>query len=121
MAPLASSSSAPATLRQPSRKSKRAWRKNVDISEVTTGLDSLREEIRTTGGPIAEQSNDQLFTLDVAGNDEIKAKHKLTKPLKVDQILAERSAVPAVDSRKRKQVLLSDGGYESSSKRRKDG
>jgi nucleolar protein 53 len=31
--------------KQPSRKGKKAWRKNVDISEVSTGLEQLREEI----------------------------------------------------------------------------
>ncbi|RMZ84816.1 hypothetical protein DV737_g1048, partial [Chaetothyriales sp. CBS 132003] len=123
MAPKSSSHEAPATLSQPSRKGKRAWRKNVDISEVTTGLDTLREEIRSTGRAIAEQSDDQLFAADTAGDEEIKRTHKLTKPLRVDEILAERSAVPAVDSRKRKSSALGDGIYDSSgsSKRRKEG
>ncbi|RMD43808.1 hypothetical protein DV735_g1306, partial [Chaetothyriales sp. CBS 134920] len=122
MAPQPSAHTAPATLSQPSRKGKKAWRKNVDISEVTTGIEALREEIRTTGGPIAEQTDDQLFTADTAGDEEIKRRHKLTKPLKVDQILAQRSAVPIVDGRKRKSSVLGDGIYESSSsKRRKEG
>jgi nucleolar protein 53 len=30
---------------QTSRKGKKAWRKNVDVSDVTAGLDQLREEI----------------------------------------------------------------------------
>ena len=123
MPPLTTSLAAPATLSQPSRKGKKAWRKNVDISTITTGLESLREEIRTTGGPIAEKPTNELFIFDNAGSEEIKRTHKLTKLLKVDQILAERSAVPAVDSRKRKsdRALLSDGVYESSAKRRKEG
>ncbi|RMZ88874.1 hypothetical protein DV736_g3893, partial [Chaetothyriales sp. CBS 134916] len=123
MAPQSSSQTAPATHSQPSRKGKKAWRKNVDISEVTTGLDTLREEIRSTGRAIAEQSDDQLFAADTAGDEEIKRRHKLTKPLRLDQILAERSAVPAVDGRKRKSSALGDGIYDSSSssKRRKEG
>ncbi|RMZ76527.1 hypothetical protein DV738_g4914, partial [Chaetothyriales sp. CBS 135597] len=95
MAPQSTSVTAPATLSQPSRKGKKAWRKNVDISEVTAGIEELREEIRTTGGPVAEQSDDQLFTADTAGDEEIQRRHRLTKPLKVDQILAQRSAINA--------------------------
>ncbi len=106
--------------KQPSRKGKKAWRKNVDITSVQQGLESLREEIRH-GGPIAEKRSEDLFVVDVAGSDDIKKKHKLSKPLKADQILAERSAVPAVDGRKRARSNLGDGIYEPSSKRqRKD-
>jgi hypothetical protein len=31
--------------KQPSRKGKKSWRKNVDISDVQSGLEQLREEI----------------------------------------------------------------------------
>ena len=37
--------SAPQQYKQPSRKGKKAWRKNVDISEVQQGLDDLREDV----------------------------------------------------------------------------
>lgn len=30
---------------QPSRKGKKAWRKNVDVTEVQKGLEDLNEEI----------------------------------------------------------------------------
>ena len=110
----------PQQYKQSSRKGKKAWRKNVDITPIQQGLESLREEIRQ-GGPIAEKASEDLFVVDVAGSEDIKKKHKLPKPLKVDQILAERSAVPAVDGRKRTQSKLGDGIYEPSSKRqRKD-
>lgn len=35
----------PQTHSQPSRKGKKAWRKNVDISEVQHGLEDVREQI----------------------------------------------------------------------------
>ena len=108
----------PQQRKQPSRKGKRAWRKNVDISEVQTGLESLREEIKQ-GGPLAERPSDELFVLDTAGSEEIRKKHKLTKPLKVDQILAERSAVPPVDGRKRSRLMPADSIHEPASKRAK--
>lgn len=36
---------APATHKQPSRKGKKAWRKNVDITELQEGVDDVREQI----------------------------------------------------------------------------
>lgn len=107
---------APAQHKQPSRKGKKAWRKNVDITDVQSGLENLREEI-IQGGLISEKPSDELFALDTVGSEDIKSKYKLAKPLKVDEILAKRSAVPAVDSRKRGRV--GDGIIDQSSKRRK--
>jgi nucleolar protein 53 len=112
---------APAQPKQPSRKGKKAWRKNVDVSEVQEGLEALREEI-VQGGPISEKPSDELFTVDTIGSEEIKKKHKLQKPLTVDKILAQRSAVRAVDSRKRPVSSIkrtTDGILEPSGKRQK--
>ena len=36
---------APRQHSQPSRKGKRAWRKNVDLGEVETGLENARDEL----------------------------------------------------------------------------
>ncbi len=95
-------STAPATYTQSSRKGKKAWRKNIDITTVTAGLEDARAEIIATGGVIAEQPTDALFATDVVGDAEIERKQKRQKQLKVDEILAQRSAVPALDGRKRK-------------------
>jgi len=40
---------APSQYKQSSRKGKKAWRKNVDIDDVETKLEGLREEERITG------------------------------------------------------------------------
>jgi nucleolar protein 53 len=40
---------APSQLSQPSRKGKKAWRKNVDIQDVEKGLEDMREEERVLG------------------------------------------------------------------------
>lgn len=42
---LSGSPAAPAQHKQPSRKGKKAWRKNVDITEVQKGLEEVREEV----------------------------------------------------------------------------
>ena len=36
---------APQQYKQPSRKGKKAWRKNVDITEVQEGLETARDEV----------------------------------------------------------------------------
>ncbi|KAI3342836.1 ribosome biogenesis protein Nop53/GLTSCR2 [Ustulina deusta] len=109
--PRTASTEAPATYNQPSRKGKKAWRKNVDITEVTKGLDELKEEI-IRGGVIAERPSDELFTLDTVGDASIPKKfpQHTSKPLKADEIIAARnSAVPAVPMRKRPGDKTSDG------------
>ncbi|KIX04289.1 uncharacterized protein Z518_05156 [Rhinocladiella mackenziei CBS 650.93] len=115
---MSSSIGAPQQRKQPSRKGKKAWRKNVDLTEIQQGLETLRDEI-IQGGPIAERPSEELFALDTKGSEDIKRKYKLQKPLKVDVILGRRSAVPAVDSRKRQGSAITDGVIEPPSKRQK--
>ncbi|KAF3175810.1 hypothetical protein TWF225_008908 [Orbilia oligospora] len=98
---------------QASRKGKKAWRKNVDISEVTTGLDQVRAEI-IQGGIIAEKADADLFTVDTTGSTNIRQKHfREVKPLKVDEILNARSSVPALINPKKRAgpsgIELGDG------------
>lgn len=100
---------APATHTQPSRKGKKAWRKNVDISEVQQGLDDVRDEIIKTGGVIAERPSDELFTTDVSGDVDVAKQQAGKKLLKVDELLALRSAVPGLEGRKRKAQDAADG------------
>ncbi|EHY59306.1 Ribosome biogenesis protein NOP53 [Exophiala dermatitidis] len=116
---MASSIGAPQQHKQPSRKGKKAWRKNVDITEVQHGLEELREEI-LHGGPIAEKPSEELFAVDTQGSADIKKKYNVQKPLKIDEILTRRSAVPAVDSRKRPHGAVTDGVIESRKKQKPD-
>ena len=39
------SNEAPQQHKQPSRKGKKAWRKNVDVTDIQVGLDEAREEV----------------------------------------------------------------------------
>ncbi|KAF9202942.1 hypothetical protein BGZ49_006947 [Haplosporangium sp. Z 27] len=87
--------------RQSSRKGKKAWRKNVDITDVEQNLDELRAEERTTGGKVHQQSNDTLFTMDTKGDGKARKELLKDRPLKMDEILAERSKIPAVSGRKK--------------------
>ncbi|KAK3293880.1 ribosome biogenesis protein Nop53/GLTSCR2 [Chaetomium fimeti] len=108
--PLSGNPDAPQQYKQPSRKGKKAWRKNVDISEVQQGLEELTDQI-IKGGVIAEKDSADLFTIDVEGDAELPKrfpKH-VKKGLKADEIIAQRSAVAAVPMRKRAGDKTTDG------------
>ena len=69
-------------------------------------------------GVLAEKTSDELFAVDTLGSEDIQKKFaKRHKPLKVDEILNKRSAVPAISSRKR----LSDFAEEKKRKKAKVG
>ena len=57
-----------------SKKTKKGWRKNVDIGDIDEYLDEQRLEQRL-GGAFAERADDELFTVDTVNNDE-KIKNK---------------------------------------------
>ncbi|KAH7928988.1 P60-like protein [Leucogyrophana mollusca] len=92
---------APSQHTQSSRKGKRAWRKNIDIDPVEEGLEGLRAEERVTGSILQKQTDEQLFQIDVRGDDKIrKSLPRYSKAeLTATKILAQRSAIPAVFSR----------------------
>lgn len=59
---------------------------------------------------ISEKHADELFAIDTHGDSEIQATiSRRHKPLKVDEILAARSAVPAVNQRKRLSDIADEG------------
>ncbi|KAI1775709.1 P60-like protein [Hypoxylon cercidicola] len=108
--PPTGSTDAPATYKQPSRKGKKAWRKNIDVTEIEKGLEELNEEI-IKGGVLAEKPSEELFFVDTVGDASIPKrfpKHT-SKPLKADEIIAARSAVPSVSLRKRPGDKTTDG------------
>lgn len=92
--------------KQTSRKGKKAWRKNIDLEDLTAGLDAARENERQFGSKNLEEAGDSLFTIDTAGTSgDINLYHsrKKEKRLKSDEILAKRSAVPGVFGKKTKK------------------
>jgi nucleolar protein 53 len=65
---------------------------------------------RLCRGVIVEKDSADLFTLDLAGDASIQKKYlKGSKPLKADEIIAQRSAVPAVSQKKRAGDKTTDG------------
>ncbi|KAG8787998.1 hypothetical protein FRC19_010000 [Serendipita sp. 401] len=94
----------PSQYSQTSRKGKRAWRKNVDITQLEEGLEELREEERIIGAPLHKKTDNELFTVDLTGDDKIRQLVKTKKPLTASIILGQRSAVPAVSSKRRQDL-----------------
>ncbi|KAK3828556.1 MAG: ribosome biogenesis protein Nop53/GLTSCR2 [Benniella sp.] len=93
--------------RKGSRKGKKAWRKNVDITDVERNLDELRAEERTTGGKVHQQPNESLFVFDTQGDGKVQKELRKDRPLKMDEILAQRSKVPAVSGRRTSASTIS--------------
>ncbi|TFK32719.1 ribosome biogenesis protein Nop53/GLTSCR2 [Crucibulum laeve] len=117
-----SSIGAPSQHTQTGRKGKKAWRKNVNIEDVEAGLEEMRAEERVTGKTLQKTQDNELFAIDVTGDEQIRNKlPRYSKTLlSSTRILAERSAVPAVFSRpstatKRKAAL----SYEEKDRLRK--
>ena len=69
---------------------------------------------------MTEKPSDELFTIDTTGNEEVrKSIAKKHKPLKSDEILAQRSMIPALDGRKRGNPNVTDGVIEPKTKKPK--
>ncbi|KAI8846471.1 hypothetical protein BC829DRAFT_445271 [Chytridium lagenaria] len=74
-----------------SRKGKKAWVKNIDLTVVEESLEQQRVEERL-GGKLHERANDALFTIDKAGDAKVRQSLK-HKRLRVDEILQPQSAI----------------------------
>jgi len=72
-----------------SKKNKKSWRKNVDMSEVNEYLEEKRFEERV-GGSVTDKPDEALFTLDTNVDTELsetKRKRREDKPLKCFALL----------------------------------
>uniref|UniRef100_A0A8C5DWK6 Ribosome biogenesis protein NOP53 n=1 Tax=Gouania willdenowi TaxID=441366 RepID=A0A8C5DWK6_GOUWI len=91
------------------KNKKKSWNKHSDINDVEEFLNDIRHQERTTGGLLAEKSDDSLFFLDVGQplNDaqrdkpveeepveRKKRKGRVSRPLRIDLILQQDSLIP---------------------------
>ena len=58
-----------------SKKTKKGWRKNVDIGDIDEYLDEQRLEQRL-GGAFAERADEELFTVDTVNDEDEKIENK---------------------------------------------
>ncbi|KAI8921422.1 ribosome biogenesis protein Nop53/GLTSCR2 [Powellomyces hirtus] len=83
---------------QPGRKGKKAWRKNVDTTQVEEQLHELRTEERL-GGKLHMKADSDLFFTDKSGDAKVQRKYKYGK-LRIDEILTPTSGFSGITSRK---------------------
>ena len=89
------------TRKQPSRKGKKAWRKNVDLNDIEAKLQEVRDE-EIVKGPSAQDD----FVIDETPNFTSK-EYKTPKKLKTQEILTNKSKVPAlVNNRAKKNATI---------------
>lgn len=70
---------------------------------------------------MAEKASEEIFAVDRVGSEAVRKNYENShRPLKADEILAQRSAVPAIDSRKRSYSKTTDGIVGSSSKKQRN-
>lgn len=83
---------------QPSRKGKRSWRKNVDISDIEKKLHEQREEVINHGKLLSEVESEDLFIIDEDADETIEKKlvKDNVKKLKSSEILENKSKIPAL-------------------------
>ncbi|XP_028417836.1 ribosome biogenesis protein NOP53-like [Dendronephthya gigantea] len=89
-----------------SKKSKRSWRKNVDITDVEEYLDEVRRQERT-GGIISHKKNEELFY--VAKNTDEKEERENVKSAKAKKrklVKNDESSDESDDERRQKNLLL---------------
>lgn len=85
----------PQNSNQKSKKGRRAWRKNVDISDIEKKLEEQRDDVVRHGKPLSEMDDDDLFIIDESEDESAVKKHNVKK-LKSSEILENKSKVPAL-------------------------
>lgn len=83
---------------QPSRKGRKAWRKNIDVDDINSALEAKREREVLHGTDDTEAD----FVIDT---DAATTTAKPTKVLKTTEILTNKSKVPAITTRKVKNKV----------------
>ncbi|KAK6465324.1 ribosome biogenesis protein Nop53/GLTSCR2 [Scheffersomyces coipomensis] len=91
---------------QSSRKGKRAWRKNIDINDVESGLEQARDQEIITGKKRTNHDEDDDEEADFIIDDKpcttIINKTQVKK-LKSTEILTNKSKIPALINKNKKQ------------------
>ncbi|SCW03375.1 LAFE_0G09032g1_1 [Lachancea fermentati] len=82
----------PSTYKQSSRKGKKSWRKNIDLSDIEQAITRKHEEEITHGtSDLTSLVDDKLFQVDTEGDAELKSKlikrKQIKKNLKSSEIL----------------------------------
>ena len=115
MAPTRTKASAigqPAQPSQSSRKGKKAWRKNIDLTSTEAFLEQQRDPLRQT-------ASDVLFVEDRGGQETLLAKQARTKrPLKSLEILQRNYGHAALEPARKPKSSAARGGVDKKMEQR---
>lgn len=90
--PPANTTSRPAQYKQKSRKGKKSWRKNIDLSDIEKSIEQKKEQEIIYGvDDLSKLKDDALFSVDDTGDEVMKMKlikrKQIKKKLKSSEIL----------------------------------
>lgn len=95
----------PSQYKQSSRKGKKAWRKNIDISDIEQSIETKREQEITHGkSNISDLKNDDLFQVDTSGDDVLK--NKLIKRKQIKKNLKSTEILEAIKTNSKVGALV---------------
>lgn len=94
----------PSQYKQPSRKGKKAWRKNIDISDVEKGLQD-KHDLEITHGTqdLSQLQDDKLFQVDDQGDLDLKS--KLIKRKQIKKNIKSREILDAVKTNSKVDIV----------------
>lgn len=115
----------PAQYKQSSRKGKKAWRKNIDLTDIESKIEKQNELKITHGAETMEKvADDKLFQIDTHGDEVLKEKlikrKQIKKNLKSTEILEAIKTNSKVDVLKHPKLNnkhANDSGSASNSKK----
>ncbi|CCF59655.1 hypothetical protein KAFR_0H02460 [Kazachstania africana CBS 2517] len=95
----------PAQYRQKSRKGKKAWRKNIDLTEIEKSVAMQREHEITHGTEnIADLKDDLLFQVDEDGDKELKS--KLIKRKQIKKVMKSTEILDSIKTNSKVNALM---------------
>lgn len=96
----------PAQYKQGSRKGKKAWRKNIDLTEIEQSITEKQErEISHGAKELATLSDDVFFQVDDAGDELLK--EKLIKRKQINKKLKSREILDAIKTNSKVKAIES--------------
>ncbi|QHS76592.1 Nop53p [Saccharomyces paradoxus] len=107
----------PSQYKQSSRKGKKAWRKNIDISDIEQYMEKkIDHEVTHGTSDITSLQNDALFHVDIEGDNVLKK--KLIKRNQIKKVLKSKEILDAVRTNSKIAALNhhKNGSHENSNK-----
>ena len=104
MAPV-SKNGKPSQYKQSSRKGKKAWRKNIDLTDIEQSIeDKIEHEITHGVADLANLKNDALFAIDETGDNELKS--KLIKRKQIKKNLKSKEILDSIKTNSKVSALM---------------